>query len=234
MFLIDSYALKTLGAYFYWPVVASEFINILATKQIKDPIAHSSPTFVADRNGTGASALQFNNVGDYFTVDRSFTPGNGQLAPRTFAFWVKAQTPSAKLATMVYYYYGGNTRFSIFQYGSHVDYQGVFVYTYYQGVSYYIYSDALLDANSWDRFVLVLEAGRMKFYKNGVRQPAANPGLPVNLGVKTIFFGCAKTCTSTEQFIGDLDEIIIFSKSLTDQEVANDYNLYKSYLTAIN
>ena len=78
--------------------------------------------------------------------------------------------------------------------------------------------------NNWENWVVTISNNQMKIYKNGVLDHTQAFSLvPVNQ-VCPLLFGKNTLSDTSEQFKGNIDDIGIWNRALTAQEIANLYN----------
>jgi hypothetical protein len=183
---------------------------------------NNGATFVADRFGVAKSAGNFNGSTSFMSVAApSFTLS--YTGAFSYSVWIKKQTqPLAGIVLMTGSGASGNF-ISIIQGGTNQVFG-----TTMQGSSW-TYLNCPHTLNTWDHYVGTYNAGTMNWYKNGVLQSsgtspytaAASLNLPLYIG-KGIAAG---------NFLGAIDDIGIWDRALTPNEVTI---LYNSIPTAVS
>jgi hypothetical protein len=86
-----------------------------------------------------------------------------------------------------------------------------------------ILGTSTLPLNTWSHLALTYDGATLRFYVNGqlVQSRAQTGSLPVTTGVLSIG---ANSIWPDETFLGRIDEIRIYNKALTQQEIQTDLN----------
>jgi hypothetical protein len=78
--------------------------------------------------------------------------------------------------------------------------------------------------NNWEYWVATISNGQLKLYKNGVLDTTQPFTLVPNNQNCPLLFGKNTLADISEQFLGKLDDIGIWNRALTQQEITNLYN----------
>jgi hypothetical protein len=176
---------------------------------------NNNVTFIDDRNGIPNAAGSFNGSNTWFEVTApSFTFASTDSF--TYSFWVnKDVQPLAGIVMMIGSPVSGNfisliQGASLMQFGTN------------KQQSAWIWTSCAHTLNVWDHYVATYNAGIMNLYKNGVFQSTntftytnvLSANLPLYIG-KGINGG---------NFNGAIDDIGIWGRALSDQEITDLYN----------
>ena len=183
--------------------------------------ANNNVTFVNDRNGVPNAAAYFNGSNAWVEVT---TPSFSMAYSDSFSysFWINKETqPFAGIVMMIGSSVAGNF-ISIIQ-GPNEQQFGTNMQQ-----SAWIWVSCPHTLNVWDHYVATYNAGTMNLYKNGVYQASGNnpytSAMSANL---PLFIGKG---INTGYFAGAIDDIGIWSRVLTQQEINN---LYASTITSL-
>ena len=183
----------------------------------------------SDRNGYTNSAYSYDGLNDYIQVPHSSSISiTGDI---TMSAWVKTngsngqnyQTIISKRETYWTTEYGTALSYhnSVIHNTKFLSARALGMGNQEQGWSStpYIY-------NAWEHWVVTISNSQMKIYKNGILdQIQAFSLIPVNQNGPLLFGkNTLADNTNSEQFNGDIDDIAIYNRALTDQEVTNLYN----------
>ena len=167
----------------------------------------SGATLTADRNGVANQAYSFDGVDDYISILRnyqgSFTTsiwfnsnGNSQYKPLIDAFDVNWEIQIMN-SFLAYVSFDNSSNLQVFN------------------------SSVLITNNNWNNLICTYNSNILNFYLNGTQidQFTVNT-LPINSG--NYFLGASQT-GSDQYFEGKLDDIGIWNRALTPQEITNLY-----------
>ena len=183
-------------------------------------------TLTTDRNGNANSAYSFDGVNDYIQVPHSSSISlTGDI---TMSAWVKTNGSN-----------GQNYQTIISKRETYWTWEYLMTLSYHNSI---IHNTKLLAAralgngnqeqgwsstpyaiNSWEFWVVTISNNQMKIYKNGVLDHTQAFSLvPVNQ-ICPLLFGKNTLSDSSEQFKGNIDDIGIWNRALTAQEITNIY-----------
>jgi hypothetical protein len=172
-------------------------------------------TLTADRNGNVNSAYSFNGINQNITKN-SFSINNGAL---TISFWLNAKTINKTMRIITHNWDNSQSTFS-----THID-QKSLIYGYIGGVTkdvnniqYHVWSQNVINSNQWYFISCTFSDKSNKIYVNG---NLINSITTTNLksAINTLFFGG----DSSWPFNGILDDIAIYNRALTQQEITALY-----------
>ncbi len=180
-------------------------------------------TLTTDRFGNQNGAYSFDGINDYVGTNAI---GPGGRTSRSYSFWIK--TSSSLIQTPIDYYGQTGSAFQAILNSPcpGIGLDGAFgVVT--RGSSYLINDD-------WHHCVIVFDSlndvtiSDVDMYIDGILQTsiicsAANPNLIVNT-IDPVSFVFGKTTSNVRYVNGKLDDIGIWNRALTPQEITNLYN----------
>lgn len=192
----------------------------------------SGAILTSDRFGNGNSAYQFDGTNDYILT--SLMPPIGKSA-RTISFWARTNDPNIMAVTD---YGEANSNGGSYQLILNSPCAGLGL-----DVSNGVVTrgDTSLINNNWHHCVVVYDSSfgntisDAKIFIDGVQQQsiscsAVNPIADINT-VTLDPLNIGRTNSGVRFFHGDLDDIGIWDRILTDQEVSNLYNAGLCYQT---
>ena len=175
-------------------------------------------TLTSDRNGNSNSAYSFNN-----SEITTFISSSQFSSDYTISIWVRINSNNTSYPTFLV----GNNVISGMGDPSYLItqlYQNKFVH-YMQiaptnaGVA--LYQSNSLNLDTWYHLVISSTNQQCKMYIDGIENTLAGPIYLSNLG-SYLHIGNGRD--NGEIFIGQLDDIAIFNRSLSQQEITNLYN----------
>lgn len=177
--------------------------------------ANYGATFVADRNGMPNAAASTNGISQYLKVDM---PGFifSETGSFTFSLWVNKQTPSGSGVVMMH----GTATAGNFIW----NFQGKSEAQYGTNMQQSAWTWATCPHNLqvWDHYVGTYDNKIMNLYKNGFFQSTAMyPYTGATATTLPLFIGKG---FSGNYYKGDLDDIGIWDRVLTQQEITTLYN----------
>lgn len=186
-------------------------------------------TLTSDRNGIANSAYSFDGVNDYIEVPHSNSISI--IGNITISAWVKTngsnglnyQTIVSKRET---YWTWEYAMFLSYHTNTPHDTKFLAARALGMGNQEQGWSITPYIQNSWENWVVTISNNQMKIYKNGVLDYSqAFSLLPVNQ-VCPLLFGKNTLAdnTNSEQFYGNIDDIGIWNRALTQQEITALYN----------
>ena len=183
-------------------------------------------TLTTDRHGNPNGAYNFDGVDDHIALLNPFN--NGQNLPE---FTISAWINSISSHNGTIWGKSGYWKEVVLSYSS--SNQFTFLYAYPSRNYYGIYPTSQLQPNSWHHLVIKLEFGNLYAYLNGVLIGTSPTNGYVdwaqdNGGCSTgqNFIGLGRYCQvyNHNPFNGKLDDIGIWNRALTPQEITNLYN----------
>ena len=180
------------------------------------------PTATADRFSINNSAYNFNGTSDYISVPNIAIQGT---LSRSTSFWVKTSTTnpgSMVIAT------GSNTNQDGATYNLRLDNQSQFIgfmggnFTS-GGYDYIPAGNTVLNNNIWHNVVATFSVDTINFYIDGIFEHTVN--LPISTNGQGNFIGKSNDINIGNEswFAGIIDDIGIWNRVLTQQEITNLY-----------
>ena len=164
--------------------------------------------------GVSGQALKFDGVNDYVKiVPTSYLPNI------SISVWVKSPAaPKTTFDSWVYVYRERNLALR-WDNGDSPGTIGVMVGGGYAGTSI-----GTIQPNQWYHIVGTFDGTTLSAYKNGVFVSSVEPGTPDDVGDPSSFeIGCRDTIT--EYFNGSIDEVRIYNRALSTNEITELYRL---------
>jgi Concanavalin A-like lectin/glucanases superfamily len=204
---------------------------------------------IPDRFGNPNSAYSFG--GGYIKIDP--TKINSELGGSySFSMWLNMSSPISPTTAQVImsdqYYSGGSWSSSAWFFGTLLGYLSTLNNTntqtfqfsndelcclYNGGESYCgdISSNSLIPSNTWTHFVMTgdIKGGVTSIYINGnLDQQVSEIGIcwprTISIDSEVLFIGGLFTTAIGNQFYGSIDDITIYSRALSQDEVCEIYN----------
>jgi hypothetical protein len=201
----------SVGLLAYWPFSG----NTNDQTPNANHLTNNGATLVADRNGTASSAYSFNGAGNYLekTVPSFVFSPSGTFS---ISFWLNRPSTTGGVAMMS----GSGTANNFIWLFSGSATNNVFGTNKQQ--SAWIWANSPYSLNQWEHYVCMYINGVMRVYRNGVLEVSAtythtgalSTALPFYIG-KDI---------GTSYFNGSIDNLMIFNRSLSSDEIINIYN----------
>jgi hypothetical protein len=186
-------------------------------------------TLTTDRFGNTNSAYNFDGVNDYIQVPHSSSISiTGDI---TISAWVKTNGSN-----------GLNYQMIVSKRQTYWTWEYAVALSYHNGTGHntkliaaralgmgnqeQVWSSTPYIINNWENWVVTISNNQMKIYKNGVLDHSqAYSMVPVNQ-VSPLLFGKNTLAdnTNSEQFNGKIDDIGIWNRALTQQEITQLYN----------
>ena len=171
-------------------------------------------TLSADRNGSANSAYGFDGISNFIYSNASLPISNSS---RSISLWTKIETHTIDAGLI------GWGNFSFYNYcaiGLSPTYGKTFFWTYGNDQT----SNSTLNLNTWSNITVTYEnsSSRAKFYINGnLDKDTILSNLATSNSI--LYFGKSLQNTSTF-FNGSLDDIAIYNRALTQEEITALYN----------
>lgn len=178
--------------------------------------------YIADRFGNPQSAIYFPATG---MVTTGFTPPTGSAA-RTFSGWFDVPATNMDMTLMAYGDPNAAARIEIKINGA-----GQFALDTSDGT---LWTSLSYNDNNWHNFIIVLNSnttlGNVLFYLDGELQSNVTSDAPNNvlntIGTNPLQFGqIIPLVGGNRQLIGALDQIAIYDRALSSNEVAELYEI---------
>lgn len=187
-----------------------------------DSSAAGSPTLNADRNGAVKSAYEFNGYDETFkaTETTKLPSGNSDVTISTWVF-LKSGAPTCAITSWGTDTVGQKKEIVLYKTGK----DGIAYVGITNGVDSIIYKAPSNFSYRWSHVAVTIKSGSVKFFIDGVTNAAAQ-NMTFNIQVGGVF-GIASdwrnTFVSTNYFGGSMDDIAVYNRALTDQEIAYMY-----------
>jgi hypothetical protein len=188
---------------------------------------NNGATLTTDRFGNANSAYSFDGVDDYIQVPNSNSISiTGDI---TMAAWVNTlgynnqnyQTILSKRETYWTWEYAMGLSYHT---GIVHDTKLIASRALGMGNQQQVWSTNSYIPNNWEYWVATISNGQLKLYKNGVLDNTQPYTLVPNNQNCPLLFGKNTLADTSEQFLGKLDDIGIWNRALTPQEITNLYN----------
>jgi hypothetical protein len=206
----------------WWTLGESSWTT--AEGEVKDYMGRNNGTSVGGANTTSSGYFgrggSFDGDNDYIQVSQSDSLNN--LSYITLSGWIKPLSGYGVFA----YKYGSSKGFVLY-----AGVSGVKQRLFLDGSS--VDSNNFLTANQWNHIVVVYNGTNAIFYLNGVNDgsPVLSKG-EVDSNNEPLYIGINPSLT--EDFNGTIDDVMIFNRSLSAEEIAGLYANTSSKYTAIN
>ncbi len=184
----------------------------------------NGPLLTQDRFGNANSAYQFNGTSDYILT--SLMPPTGKSS-RTIAFWAKTNDPNI-MVPMDYGDANGNGGSFDLIFNSPCEGFGLDV-----GDGVVTRGDTSLINNNWHHCVVLYDStygntiSNARIFIDGIEQPSVScSAVDPNAEIQTIPLNplnIGRAFTNVRYFHGDLDDIGVWNRTLTNQEILNLY-----------
>jgi hypothetical protein len=185
-------------------------------------------TVTTDRFGNANSAYNFDGVDDFIQVPNSNSISiTGDI---TMAAWVNTlgynnqnyQTILSKRET--YWTWEYNMTLS---YHTNIVHDTKLIASRALGMGngQQVWSTNSYIPNNWEYWVATISNGQLKLYKNGVLDTTQPFTLVPNNQNCPLLFGKNTLSDNSEQFLGKIDDIGIWNRALTQEEITNLYNV---------
>jgi hypothetical protein len=175
---------------------------------------------VARTTGNYGGGLTFDGVNDYITVPNSSSlniAGSGL----TLSMWIKPQALAGGDSVVLGKFWNATMTSPYYQYG--LELTGGTVPNFFIGTTGGPLSASMgsaLALNQWSYLAVVFDGSQVKYYVNGVLVTTAS--LPATITARTNPFGIGADANTQQFFKGSLDEVRIYNRALTAQEVQID------------
>ena len=192
-------------------------------------VHEAQPT--SDRFGKPGKALMFNGANAYVSTPHS--PTLDTKDAMTVALWVRPADTSRTLYGCLaakYEWYYGKMSWLLWYRPDHKD-LGFTAYGPKQGSpKYSLYSESKLSSSQWSHIVAVFKSGHVQIFLNGrleaekrigYERLSPAPGVPFTIG-------WIRGGTGKHFFEGALDDVMLYNRALSNQEIKQLYNSQKS------
>jgi uncharacterized protein (TIGR02145 family) len=180
-----------------------------------------------DRFGIGNRAYDFDGLDDFIEVANS--ESNTITGDITLAAWINTMGSN-----------GQNYQTIISKRETYWTWEYALGFSYHDGITHntkslfsralgmgnqeQVWSDTPYEANSWELWTVTLSSGESKLYKNGVLDISAPFSLVPTAQNCPLLFGRNTLVDDSEQFYGLIDDIGIWDRALTEEEILALYN----------
>jgi hypothetical protein len=184
-------------------------------------------TLTADRFGNIGNAFNFDGVNDYVEVPDNLSVN--LIGDLTMSAWVNTQGDN-----------GQNYQTIISKRETYWTWEYNMILSYHNGVIHenkmltsralgqgnqeQAWSTVSYSALNWEFWTVIYSSGQVKLYKNGILDQTQSFTLIPNQQNCPLLFGKNTLVDNSEQFFGEIDDIGIWNRALTEQEIANLYN----------
>jgi len=175
---------------------------------------------VARAAGEYGGGLTFDGVNDYLTVPNSPSlniSGTGL----TLTMWINPQALSGGDSVVLGKFWNATMTSPYYQYG--LELAGGTVPVFYVGTTSGVLSASMgsaLALNQWSYLAVIFDGLQVKFYLNGVLVTTAS--LPASITARSNPFRLGADNNTQQFFKGSLDEVRIYNRALTAQEIQID------------
>ncbi|MBU6159417.1 MAG: T9SS type A sorting domain-containing protein [Bacteroidetes bacterium] len=182
----------------------------------------SGATLIADRFGNSNSAYYYDGINDYIEIP-NISAYNNQLY--TISYWTKFSTPSTP----------GSGGFDVnpalisklsastsVTYDNWVFYEANGTPGFAYGSAGYGSSNSLFNDNNWHNIICTVDSDSVRFYYDGVQTSAVLKGPNLTFNSQPIKIG-RSIATYWKAFNGIIDDIAIYNRALSEQEIKNLY-----------
>jgi len=172
--------------------------------------------------GNYGGGLTFDGVNDYLTVPNSPSldiSGTGL----TLSMWINPQALSGGDSVVLGKFWNATMTSPYYQYG--LELAGGTVPVFYVGTTSGVLSASMGSAlvlNQWSYLAVVFDGSQVKFYLNGALVTTAS--LPATITARSNPFRLGADNNTQQFFKGSLDEVRIYNRALTAQEILTDKN----------
>jgi parallel beta-helix repeat protein/surface protein len=175
-------------------------------------------------SGKRGTALDFDGVNDYVEVEYNSNLPN-ETQPRTISFWMnpKNVTPNNLFNILGYGRNSNGQLFMISISGS----SKLYLWTHTQNYE----SSFNATEDTWQHVALTYNGTHAFFYKNGVSDSGGTSSINTNTTFQgsKFYMGYNTYSGDYEYFNGSLDEVTVFNRALSNQEILSLYNGSRLY-----
>jgi hypothetical protein len=195
-------------------------------------------TLTTDRNGNVNSAYNFDGINNNINLGNSNTYSLTNSNVLTFSVWINSErarvSPTAPyLKDCIFSKYqdlnvaNSNYYFSV----EGIDSAQPITTLTANGTNSISYSTEL---NSWINYVVIFQSGtnNVKIYKNGILTVTGTLNMNSFQSTSNLYLGFLPTSTTNitqSNFKGKIDDLIIWNRALTQEEISNLYNAQLSF-----
>jgi hypothetical protein len=206
----------------YWPFAGNA--NDISGNSNNGTVNGAALT--TDRNGNANSAYNFDGVNDYIQVPHSSSIS--LIGDITMSAWVKTNGSNGQNYQPII---SKRETYWKWEYSMALSYHNSIIHNtkllaaraLAMGNQEQGWSSTPYQQNTWEHWVVTISNSQMKIYKNGILDHTQAFSLvPVNQ-VCPLLFGKNTLVDNTEQFKGNIDDIGIWNRALTQQEISSMY-----------
>ena len=169
-------------------------------------------TLTSDRNSSANSAYYFDGTNDNIIA----APISAITNSVSISLWIKNDNNSGQWNGIITNQPNSNGGFLLQEHSSNK-----YDWTVAKGSGYHDLWSVSSITNQWDHFVCIIYNNQMKIYINGSLDNSSNIGSSILSSSGNLCFGSRY---SNEWFKGKLDDIGIWNRALTQQEITGLYN----------
>jgi hypothetical protein len=182
-------------------------------------------TIVTDRFGNFNSCFSFDGINDYLSIPykHSLSPANGSVS-----YWMKT---NGRVNNLQHTYGQGYGRPGMGLSPDNHLHKSVLAWSTASGQFPYVVSISDVDSSNWVFVVGIYSTTDFKIYINGVLENVSSTTLsqyycdaPIQIGGYNYPSYCGFGPYSGQFFNGFIDDIAVFNRALTQQEITNLYN----------
>ena len=206
------------GNLLMWVPFDSSYVDMSSNP---NTVANNGVTLMADRNGVANRAGSFNGTGAYM-VAQTPTFTFAQTDTFTYSIWVKKESHTSANAADIALMSGTNTAgvfISIIQFSNTSSSMNFGVNK--QQTSW-AWTNATYTLSQWDHYLAIYEGGAMSLYQNG-NLVGSNTFITTGSTSQNLPFTIGKGL-GTVTFKGGLDDIAVWGRALSTQEISDVYN----------
>jgi len=201
----------------WWPFNGNAIDESINTN---DGIVNGA-TLTSDRNGIANSAFSFDGLDDYISATPTLPTGS---SPRTVSCWFK--TIAGSIPTSQYPNIQAMT-------GWGNPFSGAVIFPQFvqapAGKAYFesgssgnqLFSQNAVNEGIWHQIVTTYDGSRVKMYIDTTLQDSS---AVVSLGTTSSFFGIGNVSWANVPFQGQIDDVGLWDRALTQQEITALYN----------
>jgi hypothetical protein len=214
-------------------LLAAMAVAVIFTAQAQIPTSGLVYHFPFDNSGT--AAVGTGSIAPYSSttgvqggaIQTSSTTSSGALpnlpsgtSARTVSLWFK--NTGASFASENIFRYGSNSNAATF--GAYFNLNGSLSFQGFGSGNDQVINNSTVSLNQWQHLVITLQSGQITVYLNGSQRHTFSKTLNTVLG-NTFHVG---------GFTGQIDELLIYNRALTAQEVLNVYNSQTCIVPPVN
>jgi len=214
----------TNGIVAWWPFSGNA--NDISGNNLNGTV--NGATLTTDRNGLSNSAYSFNGTNNYIQVS-----DNDKLSFTnhifSISFWINANPITQNMGIIVKRQFGGSSGTN-WEYNLVINSTGSSFEPFFWNLGgscavFTGYSTDIVTSNNWSNYTLSSDGSVLKIYKNGILYTQGNKEATCSMinGTGTLTIGLAGGWNESRYFKGKMDDIGIWNRALTQQEITDLY-----------